>query len=131
MNVTREEAINNLYNQRAENLNLDDPYIKDRYDSLTMAIRTLEEPTDKQHIALQWAAANDYALVANDVWRDAKKVFEKQGIYESRQEKRQVSETMDAILYSFIQYLTPENQERVRRALEILHIAPIKDGDKK
>jgi len=40
--MTREEAINILYGIRADNLNLDDAYTKDKYDALTMAIKALE-----------------------------------------------------------------------------------------
>ena len=32
--------------------------------------------TDPEIIATEWAKANDYTLVANDVWRDAKKALE-------------------------------------------------------
>lgn len=41
--MTREEAINMLHGIRADNLNLDDAYTKDKYDALTLAIKTLEQ----------------------------------------------------------------------------------------
>ena len=44
--MTREEAINLLHGIRAENLNLDDLYTKDRYDALSMAIEALSAIED-------------------------------------------------------------------------------------
>lgn len=41
--MSREDAINMLYGIRADNLNLDDVYTKDKYDALTMAIKALEQ----------------------------------------------------------------------------------------
>lgn len=40
--MTREEAIDILYGIRADNLNLDDTYTKDKYDALDMAIASLK-----------------------------------------------------------------------------------------
>lgn len=46
--MTNEEAKNVLYGMRADNLNLDDAYTKDKYEALDMAIEALEqEPCDK------------------------------------------------------------------------------------
>jgi hypothetical protein len=41
--MTREETINMLYGMRADNLNLDDAYTKDKYEALEMAIKALEQ----------------------------------------------------------------------------------------
>ena len=41
--MTREEAINILYGIRADNLNLNDSYTKDKYNALDMAIKALEQ----------------------------------------------------------------------------------------
>ena len=41
--MTNEEAINVLHGIRADNLNLDDAYTKDKYDALGMAIEALSE----------------------------------------------------------------------------------------
>lgn len=41
--MTREEAINILHGIRADNLNFDDLYTKDKYDALEMAISALEQ----------------------------------------------------------------------------------------
>ena len=41
--MTREEAIDILYGIKADNLNLDDAYIKDKYEALGMAISALEQ----------------------------------------------------------------------------------------
>lgn len=43
--IDKETAITFLYGMRAENLNLDDPYTKDRFDALTLAIKSLEQGT--------------------------------------------------------------------------------------
>ena len=43
--MTREEAINILHGIRADNLNLDDAYTKDKYEALGMAIKALEQET--------------------------------------------------------------------------------------
>jgi len=40
--MDREEAINILHGIRADNLNLDDAYTKDKYEALNMAIEALE-----------------------------------------------------------------------------------------
>jgi hypothetical protein len=40
--MKREETINILYGMRADNLNLDDAYTKDKYDALNMAIEALK-----------------------------------------------------------------------------------------
>lgn len=45
VDMAKETAITFLYGMRAENLNLDDSYIKDRFDALTLAIRSLEQGT--------------------------------------------------------------------------------------
>lgn len=45
--MNREEAINVLYGMRADNLNLDDAYTKDKYDALEMAIKALERESKK------------------------------------------------------------------------------------
>lgn len=41
--MTREEAINILYGIRADNLNLNVIYIKDKYEALGMAIKALKQ----------------------------------------------------------------------------------------
>lgn len=41
--MTREEATNILHGIRAENLNLDNAYTKDKYEALGMAIKALEQ----------------------------------------------------------------------------------------
>ena len=41
--MTNEEAINMLHGIRADNLNLDDSYTKDKYEALGMAIEALEQ----------------------------------------------------------------------------------------
>ena len=41
--MTREEAIDMLHGMRADNLNLDDLYIKAKYEALGMAIEALEQ----------------------------------------------------------------------------------------
>lgn len=41
--MTNEEAINMLHGIRADNLNLDDAYTKDKYEALGMAIKALEQ----------------------------------------------------------------------------------------
>lgn len=52
-------------------------------------------------------------------------------MYKTRQEKRQISETMDAIIYPLIQFMALEHQECIRRALEILHETPIEEDMRK
>lgn len=47
--MTREEAINMLYGMRADNLNLDDAYTKDKYEALELAIKALEQGTKTGH----------------------------------------------------------------------------------
>lgn len=45
--MTKEKAIDMLHRMRADNLNLDDSYTKDKYDALGMAIEALEaEPVN-------------------------------------------------------------------------------------
>ena len=41
--MNREEAINMLHGMRADNLNLDDLYTKDKYEALGMAIESIEQ----------------------------------------------------------------------------------------
>ena len=41
--MTKEEAINMLQGMRADNLNLNDAYTKDKYEALGMAIKALEQ----------------------------------------------------------------------------------------
>ena len=41
--MTSEKAINMLHGIRADNLNLDDAYTKDKYEALDMAIKALEQ----------------------------------------------------------------------------------------
>ena len=41
--MTREEAINMLRGMKADNLNLNDLYTRDKYEALNMAIKALEE----------------------------------------------------------------------------------------
>ena len=41
--MTLDEAIDMLYGIRADNLNLNDTYTKDKYDALDMAIKALEQ----------------------------------------------------------------------------------------
>ena len=45
--MTREDEINILYGIRSNNLNLNDAYIKDKYDALTAAIKALEQEPRK------------------------------------------------------------------------------------
>jgi len=42
MRMTIDDAINVLYGIKADNLNLDDSYTKDKYDSLELAITLME-----------------------------------------------------------------------------------------
>jgi hypothetical protein len=51
--MTREEAINILYGMRADNLNLNDLYTKDKYDALGMAIKALEQEPCEDAISRQ------------------------------------------------------------------------------
>ena len=45
--MTREDAINMLHGMKADNLNLDDLYTRDKYEALNMAIKALElEPCE-------------------------------------------------------------------------------------
>ena len=52
--MTREEAIDMLYGMKADNLNLDDAYTKDKYDALEMAIKALEELPKRRKEAKRW-----------------------------------------------------------------------------
>ena len=45
--MDREQAIDILYGMKADNLNLDDLYTKDKYDALEMAIEALEQEPKK------------------------------------------------------------------------------------
>ena len=51
--MTREEAIDMLYGMKADNLNLDDAYTKDKYDALEMAIQALEQEPSGDLISKQ------------------------------------------------------------------------------
>lgn len=51
--MTREEAIDMLYGMKADNLNLDDAYTKDKYDALEMAIQALEQEPSGETVSLE------------------------------------------------------------------------------
>ena len=61
--MTREEAIYILYGIRADNLNLDDPYTKDKYDALNMAISALEHQKEENE-----CMTCKYGEVYNEEW---------------------------------------------------------------
>ena len=49
-------------------------------------------------------------------------------MFESRQEKRRVSEAMDAVLCPLMQYLDKDMAALVKRGLEILRETEVKDN---
>jgi len=51
--MTREEAISILHGIRADNLNFDDLYTKDKYNALSMAIKALEQEPCEDAISRQ------------------------------------------------------------------------------
>lgn len=72
--MTREEAINMLHGMRADNLNLDDLYIKDKYEALNMAIKALEQES---------ASTQEYGLTDADTDKYAVQVQNGEGYYNS------------------------------------------------
>ena len=48
--ITNKDAINILYGIRAQNLNLDDAYTKDKFDALTMAIELLKKEVQESEV---------------------------------------------------------------------------------
>ena len=65
--MTKEEAISMLYGMRADNLNLDDAYTKDKYEALDMAIKALEQEPCEDCIDRQ--AAVDIVKDMHDLTR--------------------------------------------------------------
>lgn len=58
--MTKEEAINMLYGMRADNLNLDDLYTRDKYEALNMAIDALEQDTVAEVIPTEGKPCDDF-----------------------------------------------------------------------
>lgn len=58
--MDREEAINILHGIRADNLNLDDAYTKDKYEALNMAIEALENQKTGHWIELGCVGNDNY-----------------------------------------------------------------------
>lgn len=48
-------------------------------------------------------------------------------MFETFREKQQVSETLDAVLTPLIPFMDEMVQDRLRRAMEVIHDVPIKE----
>lgn len=66
--MTREEAITILYAMKADNLKLDDPYSRYRYDAVNIAIKALEQLTSYERtINKLTKAISEYEPIADRI----------------------------------------------------------------
>lgn len=63
--MTQEEAIQILHSIKADNLNLDDAYTKDKYEALGMAIKALEQKPRKG----EWLRMSDLSEQEDDRYK--------------------------------------------------------------
>lgn len=73
--MTREEAINMLHGIRADNLNLDDAYTKDKYEALEMAIKALEQETKTGYLSIDDAMSVFDDFMCGEVDEDSMEIF--------------------------------------------------------
>jgi len=84
--MTRDEAINMLHGMRADNLNLNDLYTRDKYDALGMAIKALEEQSTLDKIRAEIVSLTYYWCEVNpkSVKEDVLEIIDK---YKAESEK--------------------------------------------
>ena len=63
--MTKEEAIQILHSVKADNLNLDDAYTKDKYEALEMAVNALEQKPRKG----EWLRMSDLSEQEDDRYK--------------------------------------------------------------